>query len=80
MQQDQEPPPENEPGDKSPSFAQVVQSVAAAMFGVQSSKARQRDFTRGKPLHYIVVGLLMVAAFIGVILLVVKLVLKNAGL
>jgi hypothetical protein len=43
------------------------QSVAAAFFGVQSSRNRRRDFASGKPIQYIIVT-------------VVKLVLRNAGL
>lgn len=41
------------------SFWEVLRSVAAAFFGVQSSRQRKRDFTHGNPLHYLVVGLLM---------------------
>ena len=33
--------------DKSPSFLQVVGSVLAAFFGVQSSKNKERDFKHG---------------------------------
>jgi hypothetical protein len=71
---------DDKPKSPAPGFFQVVMSVAAAMFGVQSSRARQRDFTHGRPLHYIVVGVVMVGLFIGAILLVVHLLLKNAGL
>src|SRR3546814_5790904 len=46
--------------------------VAASMFGVQSSKNRRRDFTHGNPLHFIVVGLLMVGLFITVLVVIVR--------
>lgn len=42
-----------------PSLWQVIASVAAAFFGVQNRRNRERDFTRGRPAHYIVMGLLM---------------------
>jgi len=35
-------------------FLAVMQSVGAAMLGVQSSKNKERDFTHGKPLHFII--------------------------
>lgn len=59
---------------------QVVQSVAASMFGVQSRANRERDFTRGKAVHFIVIGLVMVAAFVGTLVIVVKILLRKAGL
>lgn len=60
-------------------FMQVVKSVLSSMFGVQSSKNRERDFTKGKPVHYIVVGLVFTILFILTLVGVVKLVLHFAG-
>ncbi|HED16784.1 MAG TPA: DUF2970 domain-containing protein [Gammaproteobacteria bacterium] len=60
-------------------FMQVVKSVLSGMFGVQSSKNRERDFTKGKPIHYVVVGLLFTAMFILTLVGVVKLVLHFTG-
>ena len=51
----------------------TIKSVAASFFGVQSSKNRQRDFTRGKAAHFIVVGIVATILFIGTIVLVVLL-------
>ena len=52
-------------------FRAVAQSVGAAMIGVQSRRNRERDFTEGKPLHFVVGGLLGTLAFVlGVWLLV----------
>ena len=62
-----------------PGFVDVVKSVLASFFGVQSSKKRERDFTHGKPIHYIVVGLLATVMFILIIWSVVSLVLYLAG-
>jgi len=59
---------------------QTLQSVSAAMFGVQSSKNRQRDFSRGKPLHFIAIGILMVGVFVTVLIVLVKFLLHRAGL
>lgn len=41
------------------SWWQVVLSVLAAGFGVQSEEARHRDFKSGHPLVYLLVGVVM---------------------
>jgi len=53
-------------------FWAVVQSVAAAMIGVQSRKNRERDFTQGKPVHFIIGGVVGTLLFLGVIWLLVQ--------
>lgn len=58
---------------------QVIQSVLAAGFGVQSQAARERDFTRGHPLPYIIAGAIGTILFILTIVMIVRLVLHAAG-
>ncbi|WP_409276952.1 DUF2970 domain-containing protein [Pseudomonas defluvii] len=58
---------------KPPTFWQMLQSVLAAAFGVQSNKNRTRDFTHGKPSHFIVLGTLFTLLFILVLVGLVKL-------
>ena len=53
-------------------FFAVLQSVGAAMIGVQSSRNKERDFTHGKPLHFIIGGLLGTVVFVLCIGLLVK--------
>ena len=65
----QEPPP---------SLWQVTQSVLAAFFGVQSEANRQRDFTRGKPGQFVIIGLIATALFVLAMVVIVKLVLRFA--
>jgi len=60
-------------------FRDTVVSVLFAALGVQSNKARERDFTHGKPSHFIVLGIAFTALFVLVILGVVKLILHLAG-
>lgn len=62
------------------SLLDTVKSVSASFFGVQSSANRERDFTRGKASHFIIIGAVMTVVFIGGVMLAVKLVIKNAGL
>ena len=61
------------------SLRQMLQSVLAAAFGVQSAKNRARDFSRGKPSHFIVLGLLFTGLFVLGLFAVVRLVLRLSG-
>ena len=45
----------------------IVKSVLAAFFGVQSGKNRKRDFTHGKPLHFIIAGAILAIVFVLVV-------------
>ena len=64
----------------SPSLLQVLGSVLASMFGVQSNRKREQDFVHGKPSQYIVIGLVVTLVFILVVWGVVNLVMKLAGI
>ena len=61
-------------------FWQTVFSVLASFFGVQSSRNWARDFTYGNAWTFIGVGLALTAGFVFSMLLVVKLVLRHAGM
>lgn len=50
--------------DKPLSFWQVLGSTLAAAFGVQSSKNRERDFSKGKASHFIMMGVGFTAVFV----------------
>ena len=65
--------------DKPPSIWQVLHSVMAAAFGVQSGKNRTRDFTHGKPSQFLLLGLLFTGVFALTLFAIVKLVLHFAG-
>lgn len=69
----------DEDDNKPLSFGQMLQSILAAAFGVQSGKRRARDFSRGKPSHFVILGVLFTALFVLVIFSVVKLVLHFAS-
>lgn len=64
---------------KRPSLLDVLKSVLSSMFGVQSNRKREEDFTHGKPSQYIVIGLLVTVAFVLTVWGVVSLVMKLAG-
>jgi hypothetical protein len=65
--------------DRPPTPWQVVKSILAAALGVQSEEARRRDFQRGSPAAYIVGGLVFTLLFVLGLVLVVRLVLRAAG-
>ena len=65
--------------EKPPTFWQVLHSVMAAAFGVQSAKNRTRDFTHGKPGQFLLLGLLFTGVFALTLFAIVKLVLHFAG-
>lgn len=71
--------PENRKEDKAPGLMAHIGSVLAAFFGVQSDKARERDFSKGKPSTYIFLGIALTIIFILVVFGIVQLVLSLAG-
>ena len=66
-------------GKKPVPMMRVVKSIAAAAFGVQSSRNREADFTHGNYRHFIIGGIVFTVIFVLTIVFVVSLVLKSAG-
>ena len=58
---------------------QVVSSVFAAGLGVQSSKNRERDFKQGSFGVFIAAGIIFTLLFIGAVVGIVQMVVKNSG-
>lgn len=73
----QKEPGQKEPGK--PNLFQVVMSVLAALFGVQSGRNRERDFKKGSPGDYILVYVILVVAMVIGMIVTVNLVLSSAG-
>lgn len=69
---------DDQDNDKPLSFREMLQSVLAAAFGVQSGRNRARDFSRGKPSHFIALGVMFTALFVVLLFGLVKLVLYLA--
>ena len=65
--------------EKEISLFRVVLSVMAAMFGVQSSKNRERDFAKGRPAAYVIVGIIMTLLFVLTLWAVVSIVMTMSG-
>jgi hypothetical protein len=69
---DSEPP-------RHPGLIELVGSVMAAGFGVQSSKNRERDFKHGKARVYIIAGIAFTVIFVATVFGVVSVILDQAG-
>ena len=54
------------------SLMQVMGSVFAAGFGVQSKETKVRDFTRGNPAHFIIAGLTFTVGLLLALIMVVS--------
>lgn len=70
----------NDEQEKNLTLRQMLGSVLAAALGVQSGNNRARDFSHGKPSHFIILGVGFTVLFVLIVLGVVKLVLYLAGL
>ena len=67
-----------DPSSRSPGFLSILRSVFSAFLGVQSNRNRERDFAHGRPIHFIVAGLLGTLLFILLMWALVKLVMSLA--
>ena len=63
---------------KNVSFLSTMSSVAAASFGVQTNKNRERDFEQGKFHHFVIGGIVFAVLFILLIIGIVKVVMHFA--
>jgi hypothetical protein len=75
----EKPLKEPSPEEKPLTFWQIAGSAAAAAFGVQSRANRERDFSRGKALHFIVAGIVFTIVFVVIVASVVRFVLHSAA-
>lgn len=60
-------------------FLQLLQSVLAALLGVQSESARHRDFSKGRPLHFIIIGVVATVLLVLIFAGIVRLILSVSG-
>lgn len=72
-------PPDDAADSKTVGLGAAAASAAAAMFGVQSSKAHQRDFQKASPVRLIFMGAVMVCVFVTCVLFAVRCSMQQAG-
>ena len=58
-------------------FLEMLGSTLSAALGVQSERNRERDFSRGKASHFILMGLGFTIVFVIIMVLIVKIVLAQ---
>lgn len=61
------------------SWMEIVKSVLASFFGVQSDANRRRDFEHGRAVNFVIVGIIMTTLFILALVGIVQVVLWIAG-
>jgi hypothetical protein len=66
---------EPDPDEEGLTLLQLISSALAAGFGVQSSKNRKRDFSKGRPSQFIAIGIIFTVLFVLIMIGVVNLVL-----
>lgn len=64
---------------RSLSLWELITTTLWAVLGVQSRRNRERDFTHGKAIHFIVAGIVFTLVFVIGMILLVNLVLSRAG-
>jgi hypothetical protein len=67
-----------DPPLKKPTLLQVFGSVLSAIFGVQNSKNRERDFSSGDPKQFAIVYVIIVVAIVLTMVTIVRTVLHFA--
>ena len=65
-------------GGHRPSVTQVVQSVLAGAFGVQTNEARKRDFQSHSPVPYIIGGVIFTVLLVVGLIILVNVILGSA--
>lgn len=51
---------------------QIIKSILAGLFGIQSEKNREADFKQGKPSDFIIYGIIGVIALVITMIVIVK--------
>lgn len=62
-----------------PTLWQMILSIIAAIFGVQSEQNRERDFTKGSLWPFILLGIIALIVFIVAVILLTRWALSIAG-
>jgi hypothetical protein len=57
----------------------IVKSVLMSFLGVQKESVRERDFKIGKPVHFIIAGIILTAVLVAIIITAVRVLLHTAS-
>jgi hypothetical protein len=67
------------PAQRRAGFLQTMRAVAWSFFGVRKRSGYEQDAAQLNPVHVIVAGVLAAAVFVAALLLVVRMVVAQAG-
>ena len=78
--EDPSKPAETPPAEpRNATFLQVVGAVFWSFFGVRKGSAMSRDTVTIRPLHVVIVGVLLAAVLVLVLLGIVRIIIRAAG-
>ena len=66
-------------GERHATLREVAAAVFWALFGVRKGRSLERDAARIRPQQVIVVGIAMVALFVALLIVAVRLIVRAAG-
>lgn len=66
-------------GDDKLTLFQIIKSILMSFIGVQKESVRKRDFEKGKPVQFIVTGIVLTVCFVLVLWGTVKFILHQSG-
>jgi hypothetical protein len=73
------PPTENGPPPRNASLLEVVPAVFSSFLGIRKGKAMHRDAVSIRPHQVIIVGVVLAAVFVVSLLLLVRTIIRAAG-
>lgn len=73
------PPKENGPAPRNASLLEVVPAVFSSFLGIRKGKAMHRDAVSIRPHQVIIVGVVLAAVFVVSLLLLVRTIIRAAG-
>ncbi len=80
MNQDQKESQDKSDSHQGTGLLNTIKSVAMGFLGIQSSKNRERDFSKGKASDFIIIGIIMTLLFVLVVYNIVTTAVENAGM
>ncbi|MEN7526652.1 MULTISPECIES: DUF2970 domain-containing protein [unclassified Cupriavidus] len=70
--------PTNDPVNRKLSFGQTIRAVLWSFIGLRKGSEHESDMARLNPIHVIIAGLIAAAAFVAILIVIVKIVVSQA--
>lgn len=75
-----DPSPDPTPPRRDATWLEVIPVVLSSFFGIRKGKAMRRDVVAIRPVQVVVVGIVAAAVFVICLLLIVRLIIRSAGM